>query len=286
MGEGVFVLEVKTVPVLGESSFYQFVREERFFCSILAHLLMQEGPNLQSFLDLVSEKTGDRPLVKAADVQHAEIYLEFSFLRDYWDSLGRDNGAKRRFIFDSLSKIKSLRHYGQHDFPEEIHKFNGYFMGDRGSRIQKDIVFPGQWTVEALFQKFRHVPDQFRDFCRFKWSFNIKPDIVLLIPGAKPICIEAKLESSEGRYPTRRRECERFDELFGEEQGRVGQIELQRFMFAALLDSPCESLFLGRNPGSGPSLTWHEAFEALDLSSSIGFVRALVEENRHIRRRQ
>ena len=236
--KGYFYLEVVTVSILGESSFYQFVREERFFCSILAHLLMQDGGNLQSFLDLVGEKTGDRPLLKAADVQRTEIYLEFSFLRDYWEGLGRNNDAKRRFIFDSLSKIESLRHYGQNDFPEEIREFNGHFMGERGRRIRKDIVFPGQWTVEALFQKFRHVPDQFRDFCRFKWSFNIKPDIVLLIPGAKPICIEAKLESGEGHYPTRRQECERFDELFGEEQGHVGQIELQRFMFAALLDSP------------------------------------------------
>lgn len=278
-------MEVMTVPILGESSFYQFVREERFFCSILAHLLMQEGPNLQSFLELVREKTGARPLAKAADIRHAEIYLEFSFLRDHWHSLGRDNDAKRRLITTSLIRVPELQQFDVGEFPQGISDFNAFFIGSRGHKIKQDISFPAQWSVATLAKRFGHRPEQFRGFCKFKWSFNIKPDIVVLVPGSKPLCIEAKLESTEGQYPTNSSERKIFDEIFGIEEGRVGQLKLQQFMFEKLLEDPCDSLFLSRNPGPGAHVTWHEVFERLDVNASIPFVRSLIEENRHIRRR-
>ena len=273
------------MPILGESSFYQFVREERFFCSILAHLLMQEGANLKSFHDLVGDRIGERSRVNDVNFHDAEIYLEFSFLRDRWDSLGRDNEAKRTLIMTLLSRVPELQRHGIPEFPKAIADFNAFFMGPRGLRIKRDISSPGQWSVATLSERFGTEPEQFRGFCKFKWSFNIKPDIVLLIPGSKPLCIEAKLESVEGQYPANSKEREIFDKIFGIEEGRVGQLKLQQFMFETLLEDPCDSLFLSRNPGPGAHVTWHEVFERLDVNSSIPFVRSLIEENRHIRRR-
>src|SRR5205807_1561286 len=98
----------------------------------------------------------------------------------------------------------------------------------------------------------------------------------LLVPGAPPVCIEAKLESGEGYYPAGPLEKAIFDERFGKSQGRVHQLELQRFMFATLLGQPCQPLLidagLGTAYGGVPRLSWKEAFDALEPGTSIRFV--------------
>jgi len=265
--------------------YYQFVREERLFCAALAHLLMQKGPNLTTFLQLVNAKSPADSQLSLTGLDEAEIYVEFAFLRDYWHSLAGDNDAKRRLIFDLFSRVDGLRHYENDSFPSVIGEFNGTFMGAPGTRIRNDIVYPGRWSVTGLFQRFGARPDEFRDFCRFKWCFNIKPDVVVLLPGSEPLCVEAKFESKEGRYPTSSSDCVAFDAAFGEEQGHVGQIELQQFMFGTLLDAPCQSVFIGLSAPSEPDsifLSWQEVLNQLDLTSSIGFVRKLIEENEHL----
>ncbi|MCH8346406.1 MAG: hypothetical protein IIC87_05695 [Chloroflexi bacterium] len=266
--------------------YYQFVREERLFCGALTHLLMQKGSNLTTFLQLVDAKLPADSKFPIADLESAEIYVEFAFLRDYWHSLERDNSAKRSLIFDLLSKVSLLRHYQTDSFPSAIAEFNTIFMGAQGESIKNDIASPGRWSVTSLFERFGAQPDEFRDFCRFKWSFNIKPDIVVLLPGSKPLCIEAKLESKEGRYPTKSNECDAFDKAFGKGQGRVAQIELQQFMFGTLLDAPCQSVFIGRTASSQPhsiSLSWQQIFAQLDTDTSIGFVGKLLRGNRHLK---
>jgi len=191
--------------------YYQFVREERLFCAALAHLLMQKGSNLTTFLQLVNAKSPADSQLPLTRIDEAEVYVEFAFLRDYWHGLARDNDAKRRFIFDLFSRVDRLRHYESDSFPSVIGEFNGTFMGSPGTRIRNDIVYPGRWSVTGLFERFGARPDEFRDFCRFKWSFNIKPDVVVLLPGSKPLCVEAKFESKEGRYPTSSSDCVAFD---------------------------------------------------------------------------
>ena len=265
--------------------YYQFVREERLFCAALAHLLMQKGSNLTTFLQLVNAKSRADSQLPLTRLDEAEVYVEFAFLRDYWHGLAHDNDAKRRFIFDLFSRVDRLRHHDNDSFPSVIGEFNRTFMGSPGTRIRNDIVYPGRWSVTGLFERFGARRDEFRDFCRFKWSFNIKPDIVVLLPGSRPVCIEAKLESREGQYPANHRESKIFDSLFGVGKGRVRQVELQQFMFDTLLDAPCQSVFIGRPGSSEPNsifLSWEEVFKQLDLTSSIGYVRRLVEENRHL----
>jgi hypothetical protein len=76
---------------------------------------------------------------------------------------------------------------------------------------------------------------------------------------------------------------------------RVGQIELQQFMFEALLDRPCQPVVIARaavRPTNLPAapesivpwLSWHEVFGHLDAEASIPFVRRLLHENTVLRR--
>lgn len=272
--------------LLSERPYFQFVREERLFCATLAHLLMQKGANLHAFIELVNTQLHPQdPALSKVDLERAEVYLEFAFLRDYWNSLGRDNNAKRDFVFTSLSRVASLSEFRSADFPTDISKFNEFFMGRRGSFIKDDIVYPGQWSVATLAKRFGQHPNGFRDFCRFKWAFNIKPDMVVVTSGSRPLCIEAKLESREGWYPTSDTETQIFDTLFGAEKGRVRQLEEQSFMFSVLLDSPCQLLMIGREHAHNsdiPFLTWTEVFRRLDTNDSIASVRKLIGENVHL----
>jgi len=273
--------------MLSEARFYRFAREERLFCATLAHLLMQKGPNLQTFIDLINARLPGHPQIQTDRPDEAQIYLEFTFLRDHWNRLGTNNDAKRGRIFELISKVEGLRRYTSESFPIGIPEFNEYFVGERGRRIEYDIVYPGQWSVGALRTRFGADREVFRDFCKFKWAFNIKPDMVILLPGSPPLSIEAKLESKEGWYPAAFGERAIFDELFGVEKGRVGQIKLQRFMFEVLLGDPCRLVLIARTRQPETKvdafLTWREVFAALDFSSSIPHVHRLVEENSHLR---
>jgi hypothetical protein len=253
---------------------------------VLAHLLLQQGQNLASFIGLINDKLPPSSKLQPTNLSEAQVYVEFTFLRDYWDTFKGNNEVRRKTIFDLLARVDSLSHYRPESFPTSPAEFNEVFMGPRGLRIVRDIVYPGQWSVAVLAERFRHHPAEFRDFCRFKWSFNIKPDVVVLLPGTKPLCIEAKLESPEGWYPASSAECELFDNVFGLEQGRVGQVELQEFMFDRLLGTPCQLVTVGLVSGRDDSVPvrWNEVFQALDLGQSLPHVRRLIEENVHLRR--
>ena len=274
---------------IASQQFYRFVREERLFCATLAHLLMQRGPNLGQFLRLVNDRLPEGSNLPIIQLEEAQIYLEFTFLRDSWNFLGTNNDEKRERIFKLLSRVPGLGHYKSESFPSTIPEFNAFFLGSHGARIVSDIVYPGQWSVRTLFERFGKNREQFRNFCRFKWSFNIKPDMVVLLAGSQLLCVEAKLESREGWYPMVAQECAIFDTLFGQRKGRVGQIELQQFMFEQLLASPSKSILIGRTArigGGGDApvlfLCWKEVFRELDFDSSIPYVRQLIEENRHL----
>jgi hypothetical protein len=213
-------------------------------------------------------------------------------LRDAWYALGnrRKEGAivnerKRSAIFELFSRSETLRKLESDSFPSagECGEFNRRFMGDWGARIKDDIASPRLWPVKALRDAFGAEPAVFRELCRFKWAFNIKPDLVLIAPGAKPICVEAKLESGEGSYPTNNEECAIFDALFQGDERRVRQVDLQKFMFGTLLGVDCQPVVVGRTPwgqdSSIPFLSWADLFARLDFSASLPFVARLAAEN-------
>ena len=103
--------------------FLQFVREERLFCSVLAHLLMQQGENLDRFLRLLNEKLPGAWHVPADGIAQAEIYPEFSYLRDDWFALGRSTAEKRGRILAYFGRIPSLATLQLAPLPDAIPDF-------------------------------------------------------------------------------------------------------------------------------------------------------------------
>jgi len=161
--------------------------------------------------------------------------------------------------------------------PETEQGFNEHFMAGAGTRITRDIASPALWPVKSLEERFRSQPEVFRDPCKLKWSFRIKPDLLIEIPELPPICVEAKLESAESRYPTGD-ETKVFDRVFENceperRNRRVGQFELQQFMFKDLLGRPCQPVIVQRIHGSGPEgtpvLTWGEVLSSFEASGAL-----------------
>ena len=125
----------------------------------------------------------------------------------------------------------------------------------------------------------QNFPDNndFLRVCRFKWAFNIKPDIVIHLNRNKALCIEAKYESGEGYYPSTTEEVEIFERR---SIPRVGQMELQKYMMEDLLGIEMDFMFLVSKKQTSEThriVTWAEAFESLDLTGMPAFVTKMVE---------
>lgn len=278
--------------------FYTFVREERQFSFLLAFFLMQKGGGLRQFIQLVAHNASGRlmRLPTNSELDDAEVYVEYAYLRDYWDSVlgrtadklgGREaaNNRKKEYLQSLFRRVLSLAPLASEVLPEPVHEFNAHFMDAAGSRIKRDVASPALWSVGSLAKRFGGQPKIFRDLCKLKWSFHIKPDVVIEIPGLPAICVEAKLESGEGSYPTGK-EAVVFDDVVGR-GNRVGQFELQRFMFRELLGRECLPVVVQKHYPAGvsdyPVVIWGEVFSAMiasgGLTTSIPFVTRLTGEN-------
>jgi hypothetical protein len=301
--------KVFSVPVGRHEPYFRFVREERHFCAVLAHLLMQRGENLRKLLVLISEQADSTCFPSRADLNmmsldDAEVYLEYSFLRDRWSQIASNqkrsqnacNDTKRAFIFELLSRVPSLASLQTEQFSPDVARFNEKFMGPKGLKVMQDIASPALWSVQALHDlafSLTSVGAQqkqlFRDLCKFKWAFLIKPDMVIVLPGREQrICIEAKVMSPQGHYPANGEEAKLFDRHFDSGKRRVGQIELQDFMFRVLLQWSAQHALISRSRGSMkvpdsdreiPVLSWRQVFDRLDSSSSMTSVRGFIHGN-------
>jgi hypothetical protein len=290
--------------------YHRFVREERHFCATLAHLLNQRGGNLRTFLGVLSEQLELLALPPFADpesapVERAEIYVEFSYLRDQWDGLKvagnrtLANENRRKFLIDLMSRSPELKRVVALEWPALPAAFNEQFMGEAGRRIRMDIASPHHWVVPALLAVASSVAagntqllrDAFRALCKLKWCFSIKPDLVIVVPGLKPLCIEAKLLGRQGQYPSGGEDTTYFNELFQPPAHRVGQIELQDFLFRSLLGTEAQHVYISRAsdavtlPGDGkkqlkvPVLSWLQVFERLNTSGSLDSVDDFIHTN-------
>ena len=107
--------------------------------------------------------------------------------------------------------------------------------------------------------------------CMFKWSFNIKPYIVIHLDKARSICIEAKYESREALYPATNKE----KEIFKRRRIRyVGQMELQNYMMEDLLGVKTDFMFLVFKKEKSEThkvISWTEAFGAIDMKTMPKF---------------
>lgn len=242
------------------SNYYEINREERNYAAILFAALCKEQ-NISQFLALLGfdyEKSDD-----------FGIYFEYSYLRDLWWRIC-DEDVKKTIISSNLelagiNDILSLSNI-------EINKK----FGVAGPLSTEYVQFPGRWSISKYNSNFSD-NEEFLKVCKFKWSFNIKPDIVIHLNKNRAICIEAKYQSGEGFYPN----SEKDKSIFTSRGLKyVGQMELQKYMMEELLGIDTDFVFLVAKKSSSNShkvVTWSQAFEALDLSAMPLFAQAMAK---------
>lgn len=248
-----------------DKGYYTINREERNLAAIFYHLLLQKD-NLSRFLNLTK-----CPFPVLED--EVAIYFEFAFLRDLWfniDSQANDNdnrnARKRNVILDLLNpsnreELKSM----------SVLNFNTYF-GAVPKPSPVYIQSPGNWSIPFYNSNIKD-NDEFLKVCKFKWCFNAKPDIVIHTTNEHAICIEAKLESKEGKYPSSEKERKLFFERGFQEL--VGQLEIQKKIIDDLLGIQAQYIFLiseKTSSSDSDTLTWREVFKNLDTSQCPKFI--------------
>ncbi len=236
--------------IVGIAPNYSLInREERNFAAILFAALCKPG-NSERFLSYCEYHPdfGD----------DFGIYVEYSYLRDLWNSL-KDENVKKEIIRQHL-RINNIDDILDQPIVEINRKF-----GVGGSPSRDFIQYPGKWAIINYNNNFPDNAD-FLKICRFKWSFNIKPDIVIHLNKDKAICIEAKYESREGKYPASGLEKEIFKKR---DVDYIGQMDLQKYMMEELLGIKTDFMFLvfkKEKSDTHKVVSWSEAFGCLDLS--------------------
>lgn len=234
--------------------YFEINREERNYAAILFAALCQPG-NIERFLKRCGFDAEVGP--------EFGIYFEYAYLRDLWWKID-DEETKRRIIREKL-EITGIHEIMARPV-EEINRLFGVAGTPSTTRIQ----FPGKWALVKFAENFSDPADLLK-ICRFKWSFNIKPDIVIHLTRSRAICIEAKYESGEGSYPASETE----KAIFKKRGLRyVGQMDLQRYMMEELLGIDAEFMFLVYKPERSDThkvISWGEVFEDLDLTAMPDF---------------
>jgi len=226
----------------------QINREERNYAAIFYHAIMNKA-NAQRFL----RKLGIDQFLG----EDFGIYFEYSMLRDLWAEIS-DDDTRRKIIKQKLD----ISHI--HEIMEmPCFEINKYF-GVVGEPSKDQIQYPGKWAITKYNKNISNDKD-FEKVCKFKWSFNIKPDIVIHLDKDQAVCIEAKYESGEGKYPSQEKDKEIFE---SRNIPNIGQMELQKYMMEDLLGIKTEFVFLvfkKEKSDTHKIITWAEAFEGLDL---------------------
>jgi hypothetical protein len=248
--------------LLGFTKRYSSIcREERNYAAIL-YTALSHGQNVERFLSFCNV-----PVTKGVDVRY---YFEYAFLRDFWNI--ESSNEKRRSIIRSFLKVEDIETI----VAKPIQELNGCFIKSK-SPSQEWIQSPGRWSVTKIDQFFKNNNVDFLTACKFKWAFNIKPDIVFEIGQDRAICIEIKYESGEGQYPTNPEEKEIF-----RRRGipYVDQTNLQEYMMNELLGRKTEFLFLVNKKTRSSThkvIKWDETLAALDLTGLPSFQQEMLK---------
>lgn len=234
-------------------------REERNYAAILFAALCFPD-NSQRFL----AKCGFNEKINS----DFGIYFEYAYLRDLWSKI-KDEEIKKKIIRDKL-KIDNIGNILNLPLKEINKRF-----GVGGEPSSDFLQYPGKWSIIKYNNNFPD-NDDFIKICKFKWSFNIKPDIVIHLDKNHAICIEAKYESSEGFYPGTDVEKKIF-----KDRGisYIGQMELQKYMMQELLGIKTDFMFLVFNKETSTThkvISWAEAFDFLEIDQMPKFTKDMI----------
>ncbi|MBU1105273.1 MAG: hypothetical protein KKB51_01295 [Candidatus Riflebacteria bacterium] len=235
-------------------NYYEISREERNYAAIFFAALCKPG-NAEKFLKYCGFESIIGP--------EFGIYFEYAYLRDMWNHIigeePRKNIIRNKLQINNIEKILSKT-------PIEINTI----FGIGGKTSSAFIQNPGKWSILKYNQHFPD-NDDFLKICMFKWSFNIKPDIVIHLDKDRSICIEAKYESREGSYPATDKEKGIFR---SREIEYVGQMELQKYMMEELLGVKTDFMFLvfkKEKSATHKVISWAEAFGAIEMKDMPKF---------------
>lgn len=234
--------------------YVEIVREERFFCSILLHDLLSSEQRMKNFLEKC-----EVPENFLEPSNKFLAYIEYAMARDLWSRL--DNKSKMMFICDWIDLPQDLVKL---DITKEdnIVKFNRELVKDNPAKRQ--INSPCKWSIEKINNLFKGKKQNIELACKLKWAFNIKPDIVVECGKDYVVCVEAKMESRESRYPTTKKDKEILG-LFS-----MTQIEVQKFLMQDLLGfKQAKHVFLVPilKCATSGKITWDVAFDGIQAKS-------------------
>ncbi len=242
-------------------NYFQINREERNYAAILYSALCKPE-NALKFLAMCGVQT---PTLGP----DFGIYFEYSFIRDLWYHV-KENDTRKRII-GGLLKINDIQEILNLPFVDLNRKF-----GVSGKPSANYVESPGNWAITKFSENFPD-NDDFKKICMFKWSFNIKPDIVIHIDKDNALCIEAKYESKEGKYPSSRNDQEIFT---ARKLSQVTQTELQKYMMEELLGIKTKFMFLVSKKTSSEThhvISWAEAFDSVGLDGFPEFAKQMAE---------
>ena len=245
-----------------DCSYYEINREERNYAAILYAALCRSD-NAIRFLELCGLKNQQLG-------SEFGIYFEYSLIRDIWDQI--DSNEVKKKIIGTFLDFKAI-----HDLlGGSILSINEKF-GVSGKPSSNFIESPGNWAISKYSQNFFD-NEEFLRICKFKWSFNIKPDLVIQINKSNAVCIEAKYKSSEGKYPSSAKDTKIF-----ETRGikKVGQTALQKYMMEQVLGIRTEFRYLVQKKSKSDThqvLFWKDAFESLKLDGMPNFAIQMINK--------
>jgi hypothetical protein len=257
--------------------YFLFNREERHLAAVLFHLLCH-GENLTR---LIHSRRPDWTVMP----DECGVYFDFSLLRDAWHSLGmgHDANAKKRAVLRSmLERFGATSALLDRMDAAGTAALNDLFINRPSiSHIQS----PANWQLARLASSEIGLGrDDVLATCRLKWAFKSKPDLVVQPSANRALCIELKLESVEGTYPSDGAEKAILKELglYGPDGAfalPMRQTDLQRLMMHDIFGSDhVAMLFVTRRESQsnapGPAISWSHLLQCLEIPTTTPrFVR-------------
>lgn len=169
---------------LDQDSFLEITREERFFCTLLAHGLLSSTTLRRGFYQLLHRASG---VQMNPDADSTEIYTEVAWLRDYWRALGDPQEWSQQLMQSRIAFLDRCLGTLRRSFAGVESKS---FIRTSGKNPK--IVSPGRWPLAELGED--------PPLERLKWAFNAKPDFIFVCED-RAVLLEVKVES---RRPARR----------------------------------------------------------------------------------
>ncbi|MFW9940475.1 MAG: hypothetical protein ACFFFT_05500 [Candidatus Thorarchaeota archaeon] len=225
--------------------YYQFNREERFYCFLFAHTLLSSKDVKLNFIKLCKSKFGIN-----FNSDELEVYIEAAILRDFWSDLGDPNEYSELTHQNRLEVIKNI--LGYCGYQMSIIEENEFFWTNG---FNSKLWSPGRWDEKTLeksgLEKLKSI----------KWSFNAKPDI-MLISNQNVLLIEAKVESFEGVDIERGYHQKKIQELIS---------ELIPILIPYYKNYTIKNTSLELHPATG--ISWAEIAEIISASDVDDFTK-------------